>query len=159
MTGPRHPDRGSATLEAAVIVPALVVILGLVIAGGRLALASGSVQAAARDAARAASLARDPATAINAARQVAAATLRSEGLTCTATNVQVNAAGFSAPLGQPAVVRVAVSCTVALAGVTLPGLPGSHQISATFTSPLDPYRGRSIGFGNPDGMSTGGGLR
>lgn len=145
----RASDLGSATLEAAVIVPALLVILGLVVAGGRLALTSGSVQAAAREAARAASLARDPATADAAAFRVATDTLSSEGLACTASSVHVDASGFAAALGSPAVVRVTVECTVALADVLLPGLPGTRQMTATFASPLDPYRARSDRFLNP----------
>lgn len=147
MTAPRvlgrTGERGSATLEAAVIVPALLVLLGLVVVGGRLVLARGSVQAAARQAARAASLARSPAVATVTAEQVATQTLDSAGLACTPARVRVDTAGFAAPLGVPAVVAVSVSCRVLLADVAAPGTPGARELTARFTSPLDPYRGRA----------------
>ena len=56
---PRFRDeRGSATVETVIGVPAFLLLIGLLVLGGRIAIASQVVQAAASDAARAASLAR-----------------------------------------------------------------------------------------------------
>ena len=50
--------------------------------------------------------------------------------------------GFAVQAGTPATVSATVSCTVPLSDLALPGLPGAHTITATFTSPLDVYRQR-----------------
>jgi hypothetical protein len=36
-----------------------------------------------------------------------------------------------------------VTCTVRLADLLVPGLPGSRTLTSTFVSPLDPYRSRA----------------
>ncbi len=61
MTGVRErgTDRGSATIELAVLAPALLALLGLVIVAGRISVAGSAVEQAAASAARAASIARD----------------------------------------------------------------------------------------------------
>lgn len=136
-------ERGSVTLELAVLAPVLLVFLGFIVAGGRVQLAGGSVETAARDAAREASIARTPAAAQAAALTSARTTLAGEGLRCAQVSVTVDTSGFAAPLGQPAAVSARVACTVALADLLVPGLPGSHHMTATATSVLDPYRGRA----------------
>lgn len=135
-------ERGSVTLELAVLAPVLLIFLGLIVAGGRVQLAGGSVETAAADAARQASIARTPAAAQAAALASARATLAAEGLSCSPLSVSVDTAGFAAPLGQPAAVRAEVACTVSLADLLVPGVPGSHRMTATATSVIDPYRGR-----------------
>ena len=92
-------------------------------------------------AARQASLARSPAAAIAAAQLSADAAISQDGLDCNPV-VNVDTVGFSAPLGQPAEVSATVTCIVPLADLVVPGLPGSKTLSYTFSSPLDPYRGR-----------------
>lgn len=56
----RGPDRerGSATLELVLLAPALLVVVGVVIAAGRVEVASAAVEHAAAEAARSASLTR-----------------------------------------------------------------------------------------------------
>ena len=135
-------DRGSVTLELAVAAPGLLLIAGLLVVTGRLAIAQSSVDAAARDAARTASLARTAPDAVALATTSADALLAGQGLACASTAVDVDAAGFAAPAGQAAEVTVTVVCKVALADVALPGLPGTKTITATVHSPLDTYRGR-----------------
>ncbi|MGH3157491.1 MAG: TadE/TadG family type IV pilus assembly protein, partial [Streptosporangiaceae bacterium] len=133
--------RGNAALELVILAPALLALLCLVIAAGRTSVAEGSVAAAARDAARQASLARSPAVALWAARSGAAAALARDGLDCEPT-VRVDVTGFWVPAGQPATVGATVTCRVSLADLILPGVPGGRTLTATFRSPLDPYRGR-----------------
>lgn len=135
-------ERGSLTLELAVLAPGLLLLLSLLIVGGRVAVAGGSVEAAARDAARTASIARGPDQAQAESTATANQSLARQGLDCSATTVDVTTAGFAVPVGQPAQVTATVSCRVDLADLALPGLPGARTVTATATSPLDTYRER-----------------
>jgi Flp pilus assembly protein TadG len=132
---------GSATLELVVIAPALLALLLLVVAAGRVATAEGQVDGAARDAARAASLQRFAASAEAAAHDTAAASLTANHVTCRSMTVRV-AGSFRTPAGSPAAVQVTVGCTVALGDIGLPGLPGAKTLTADYTAVLDTYRGR-----------------
>jgi Flp pilus assembly protein TadG len=146
MTRPPSPgraDRGSATVEAALLAPGLLLLIGLTVLGGRTALAGGAVEQAAAAAARQASLARSPGPARSAAAAIADRTLAEQHLHCGHTVVSVDTSGFGVPTGQPAQVRVQVTCAVRLSDLALPGLPGTRRLRATAVSPLDPYRARS----------------
>jgi Flp pilus assembly protein TadG len=136
-----RPERGSMALEAAIIAPALASLILMIVALGRVTLAQGAIDAAARDAARQASIARDPATARSAAHASAHAALARGGLACS-PSVTVDTAAFSAPAGTPAAVAARVSCQVDLADIALPGVPGSKRLTGEFTSPIDPYRAK-----------------
>lgn len=134
-------DAGNAALELVILAPVLLFLIGLIIAAGRIAVAQGSVAAAARDAARQASIARTPQAARSAALGSARSVLAAEGLDCSPT-VRLNVSGFAVPVGQPASVSATVSCEVRLSDLLLPGVPGGKLLTATFVSPLDPYRAR-----------------
>ena len=138
---PRPRDEGSTVVEVVILAPALALFIGLIIAGGRLAVAHQAVESAAADAARAASIARSQAEAEGAARDAAVASLDTENLTCRATTVTLDLAGFAAPVGTPASVSATVTCQVDLAD-TLPGLPGTLAVTSTVVSPIDTYRER-----------------
>jgi hypothetical protein len=135
-------DCGTAPLELVILAPVVLALIGLVIAAGRTSIAQGSVDAAARDAARQASISLSPAAARQAALSSASAALRADGLDCKPV-VQLDLSGFSAPLGRPAQVSATVSCTVPLSGLLAPGVPGAKTLTARFISPLDPYRSRA----------------
>lgn len=148
MTGPRpqrgarlRGDGGYVPVELAPVAIVLLIFLGLIIAAGRTTVALMAVTAAARDAARQASIARTPAAAQAAADSSALAALQADGLDC-APRVTVNTAGFAVPAGQPAQVSATVTCNVRLSDLAVPGMPGSRTLAATFSSPLDPYRAR-----------------
>ena len=135
-------DDGNAALELVILAPVLLGLLGLVIAAGRTSIAQGSVDAAARDAARQASIALTPAAAQAAGAASARAALRRDGLDC-APAVVINTREFSSvPVGHPATISATVTCNVSLAQLALPGLPGTAPLRASFTSPLDIYRSR-----------------
>lgn len=136
-----RPDRGSVTLELVTLAPALILALLFIIAAGRISHAHQAVEAAARDAARQASLARDPDTARTSALSSARSALSREGMDCPA-QVTVDVAGLTRPAGEPATITAHVSCTVHLADVAITGLPNT-TVTATFASPVDPYRARS----------------
>jgi Flp pilus assembly protein TadG len=137
-------DEGNAALELVVLAPILLGILVLVIAAGRTAIAQSAVDAAARDAARQASISLTPTAAQAAAQDSARAMLRSDGLDCLPV-VVTDTSQFGIPPGYPAAVVATVSCTVALADLAVPGVPGTVRLQAIFTSPLDIYRSRSNG--------------
>jgi TadE-like protein len=138
----RRSDAGNAALELVVLAPVLLALLALVIAAGRMSIAQGSVDAAARDAARQASIAMTPWAAQAAGEASARTALREDGLDCSPV-IAINTSQFrTVPVGQPASVSATVNCTVPLADLVLPGLPGSRRLTATFTSPLDVYRSR-----------------
>lgn len=138
----RRTERGSVTVELALVVPALVLVLGLLVAGGRLWFARTTVAEAAQSAARAASLARTAGAAAVEGRAAGQASLGTAGLQCAASSVQVQTAAFGVPVGTPATVGSTVSCTVPLGDIVIPGLPGSIQLTGEGAAALDTYRSR-----------------
>jgi Flp pilus assembly protein TadG len=135
-------DAGAVAVEAAILAPALLLILALLMFGGRNAIATGAVEQAAVDAARAASLARTGAQADTAARDAAARSLADQDLDCATITIQVDTSGFRTRPGQSASVDTTVTCLLRLSDLALPGLPGSKRISATAVSAVDTYRER-----------------
>ena len=138
-----HCERGSVSLEAAIVVPAFGLFIALIVLGGRIALAHQVVQSAAADAARSASLERTMTAARIAATGAAASTLTGQQLDCASTNIAIDSAGFGGPVGDASSVTVTVTCHADLSDLTyIPGLPGSRAIEATMTSPIDRWRSR-----------------
>jgi len=138
----RDWERGSEAIEAAVGVPAFLLFIAVIVGGGRFAIAQQAIDAAAADAARTASIARTQSQAQSTATSGAYASLANQNLQCTAKSVHVDVSGFAAPPGAPASVTATVTCTVNLADVAVPGMPGDRTITATMTSPIDTYRER-----------------
>lgn len=134
-------ERGSVSVELALLAPALL-LLAFAAVAGRTQIAEGAVAEAARAAAREASLARDAATAAALAGAQAEHTLAPQDLRCQNTSVDVDTSGFAAPPGQPGDVTVTVTCVVGMADLLAPGLPGTVTVEAAFTSPVDAYRER-----------------
>ncbi|MFC5829526.1 TadE/TadG family type IV pilus assembly protein [Nonomuraea insulae] len=135
-------ERGSVTVEAILAIAAIMLLLLFGVAAGRITIAGAAVEAAARDAARQASIARTATAAKASAEASARASVDAQAVSCTSIKVKISTKGFSRPVGEPGDVSATVSCTVPLADVTFPGLPGSVERQATSTSPLDPYRSR-----------------
>ena len=134
-------ERGSAAVEMALLAPLLGALVLVVIFGGRLALARQTVQAAAADAARAASIERTASEAQRSATRVAHATLANQGVTCATASIDVDTRDFKRPPGTPATTTVTIHCDLATTDLSLP-LPGTIQVRATSSSELDVYRGR-----------------
>lgn len=136
----RRDDRGHmVAIEAALLLPILLLIVGLVIVLGRNALAEQAVGAAAANAARAASMERTIAAAVSAATTTTGISLGESSTTCAHQSVSVNAAGITSPPRTPASVSVTVSCQV-IFDLALPGFPSQAQVHATRTSPVDTFR-------------------
>ncbi|MBV7249281.1 TadE/TadG family type IV pilus assembly protein [Streptomyces sp. MW-W600-10] len=138
----RWRDRGSAALGTAIFAPVFFLLLGVVVAAGRIQLAQGAADAAARDAARTASLSGSAEGAEAEAREAALASLGSSGLACREVVVTVDSGGLDAQVGQAATVTATVVCTVPLEDVALPGLPGSKTLTGEMTSVVDKWRAR-----------------
>lgn len=135
-------DTGSSVVELLIFAGCIFGFIGIIAVGGRIAIASDTVQSAAAEAARAASISRSAGEAQTAAATGAAAIFTNSDLTCVTRTVNVDTSGFTLPVGTPATVTATVDCAVALADISLPGVPGSHTVTATMTSPIDTYRGR-----------------
>ncbi len=137
-------EAGAAVVELVVLTPVLVALLLFMVLAGRVVVATGELDATARDAARAASLSRSPAAAVRAAEQAAAADLaQTRRLACRSLAVQVDTAGFrphQTAMGPTAgTVTVSVRCQLQLADLAL-GLPGTRLVERRATAPVDAFR-------------------
>ncbi|MEV6537078.1 TadE family protein [Streptomyces sp. NPDC051639] len=141
-SGRRRSDNGSVAIEAAIVLPSLIMFLCLAIAGGRIVTSGAKIDAAAEDAAREASIHRTAAAAQDAAHAAAAESLTDQGIACASTTVHVDTGGVSVPVGQVGTVTVTVTCTVNLSDLLLPGVPGARTLTSTATSVVDEYRQR-----------------
>ncbi|MCL2465394.1 MAG: pilus assembly protein [Micrococcales bacterium] len=139
----RDRQRGTVSVEAALLVPLLVLVAAGATAGWRVWWAGSQVQAAAEAAARAASLLGD----VNAANQtvatIVAADLDTAGVHCANVVIASELAAVAQPPGVPGTVRVRVECAVGLGDLLLP-LPGSMVVRGDATEAVDIYsrRGR-----------------
>ncbi|MFC0531347.1 TadE family protein [Phytohabitans kaempferiae] len=136
-------DHGSVAVEVALGIPILVLVLLIAAAGLTMARAALDVDTTAAAAARAASLTRDPASAHAAAQHSAAANLAAR---CDHLTVTVDTSRFA----RGGSVTVTVACTVAARRLTGTGITGRTTHVATATSPVDFYRGFSLGFTNSE---------
>lgn len=135
-------DEGSTAIEAAILLPTLIMFLCMAIAGGRIVTSGAKIDAAAEDAAREASIHRTAGAAQAAAHTAAAQSLNDQGITCASTSVRVDTGGLNVPVGQVATVTATVTCTVTLSDLLLPGMPGAKTLTSTATSVVDQYRQR-----------------
>src|SRR5579863_3700910 len=112
LTGPgRGSERGSMAVEFALLAPVFIVLMLLLVLGGRVIEAQGQVDGAARDAARAASVQSLQQNVPGAIQSAADGDLYSQG-----HNVCVGApAGRWAVGGGNTTVSVTVTCTVNVA--------------------------------------------
>ena len=133
----RADERGSVAVEVAVLAPALVALLLLVVFAGRVAQADGDVRRAAAAAARTASMRQDPADAETAARKTAADNLQASGIACGTLDTAVDTSRFVAG----GTVAVTVRCIASMADVSLLGVPGQRTFLARSVAVIDRYRG------------------
>lgn len=132
-------ERGSIAVEVAVIAPALLILMLLVVYAGKVSEADGNVERAASDAARAASLRQYPGDATEDAQTTAAADLTAAGVPCLSMTTTVDTDDFD-PGGT---VTVTVRCEASMADVTLLGVPGRRIFTATAVEVIDTYRSES----------------
>lgn len=144
MSQPRRPtrpdERGSESVELAILLPVGILVLAMLVIGARIALAGEHISGVAGVAARDASLARSANGARQAATASATGELTAANLHCTDVSVRVDTSGFTSSPGTPGSVTVDVACTVDLSDIGVAGLPGSRTLRDSATSPLDPAR-------------------
>lgn len=142
MTRRARDEQGSVTLEVAVLSLVLLSLIAFTVMVLRVENAGGSVDQAAADAARQASLSATPEQAQQNAYTAALSTLDADNLQCSSLTVSVDTSGFSVPVGQSATVSATVTCIVALSDLTGIIPVGHHTETSFMVSPLDNYRGR-----------------
>lgn len=138
----RLSEHGAVSVELVIIAPVMAIIILLLVAAGRIAMAGLSAESAAAAASRAASLEVSATEANTVAVETATATLIDEGLNCSGLNVAIDASVLDAPRWTSGSVTVTVTCTVPMSDIALPGLGGSQTLVATASSPVDPFRER-----------------
>ncbi|MFF4837889.1 TadE/TadG family type IV pilus assembly protein [Streptomyces sp. NPDC001315] len=125
-------DRGLSTVEVVILAPVMILFILVLVAFGQLVDGRGALDGAARDAARAGSIQKDHGTAIAEARKAAEADLAD---VCSGpVSVTQTSAGFE----PDTIFTVEVSCEVR--GLAMLGLDVPTTLSASFSSPLDPFR-------------------
>ncbi|MGV9908818.1 TadE/TadG family type IV pilus assembly protein [Streptomyces tendae] len=125
-------DRGLSTVEVVILAPVMILFILVLVAFGQLVDGRGALDGAARDAARAGSIQKDHGTAIAEAKRAAEANLAD---VCSGpVSVVQKSPGFE----PDTLFTVEVSCEVR--GLASIGLNIPTTLSATFSSPLDPYR-------------------
>jgi len=136
------------SVELAVIAPGLVLLLLLVAAAGRVVEAQGHIDGAARDAARAASLAGSQGQAEQFALQAAQADLGPSSW-CVSGSVQAPVTGFPAAefVTANTNVTVTVSCAVSMSPFRLLGFSATMHFKGTAIAPVDPFTCRGAGCG------------
>ncbi len=143
----RRTEQGTASLEVVIVAPFVLLLLMLIIAFGRYAQTENIVDQASRDAARAATAQNERGEVADVVDQVVKESMDDAPSSCRSTATQSTsltptAFGLPDPEDPLAIdsVTVTVRCTLDLSD--LAGLPlNSVEISRTFTSPLDRYRG------------------
>ncbi|MER5975515.1 MULTISPECIES: TadE/TadG family type IV pilus assembly protein [unclassified Streptomyces] len=128
----RAGDRGLSTVEVVILAPVMILFILVLVAFGQLVDGRGAIDGAARDAARAGSIQKDRATALAEARKAARADLAD---VCSGpVSVIQTSPGFE----PDTIFTIEVSCEVR--GLSMLGLNIPTTLSASFSSPLDPFR-------------------
>jgi len=161
-SGRRPAERGSVSVEVAILTPVFLGLIALAVLAGRTAVARYAVEMAAHDAARAASIARTANDAIADGRTAVEAALAGQGLNCDpAASVSLvgrlsngNTVSIEdtfdpavVPVGTPVFIVATVSCDVSFRDLGVPGFATSIPVETTFVSPLDRYRSKALGPG------------
>ena len=128
----RSDERGSASVELAILAPLVGLLLGSVVLVGRVQLARADVEGAARSAARDLSISRDPYVAVEGVRSALMETLDVGSPTCRTLS-------FSPEIGSTKV-TVSITCSVDLQEAAILPVPGSMSVSASASEVIDIYR-------------------
>lgn len=135
-----HRDqRGSAAVEAVLIAPVLLILVALLMAGGKVTTDQVALQGVAREAGRIAVTAPNPASAVSLGRARAEAVAAGYGLDPSRLAVAIAPGAFSRG-GQ-----VLVTATYSVDLNTLPSfglIPRSTQLTARHIEPIDLYISR-----------------
>lgn len=131
-------DSGSGVVSILLLFPSMVLFVELIVLGGRIASTTADVQAAAREAARQATLANTDGAARAAVRPTALGFLREADSLCLVPSTDTQ---ITPSFTQGGLVEVEVQCIVTIADLGLvPGVPGSVTITRSAVEPIDTYR-------------------
>jgi len=136
MRPPKMEQSGSATVEAVVVVPVLVLFAVLAIGFGRYEMLRAELISDARAGAEAASVVPSSEQSAVAAAAVAGPGGLQQGGMCESSRVLTDTTDFL-PGGM---VRASVSCQVNLADLGVPGLSGIERLTVAQVAPIDGYR-------------------
>lgn len=130
-------ERGSFSIEAAVIAPGILLFFALALFAGRTVGAEQDVRRAASAAARAAAAVNYAEGAEGRAAEIASANLEEGQSRCVDATVTVEVENFF-PGG---IVAVTVTCEASLASLGLLGIGGTREFSARSVASIDRFRG------------------
>jgi Flp pilus assembly protein TadG len=119
-------------VEIVLLAPVMMAFMMLVVAGGRYVAVRGDIEAAGRDAVRAASMERSEGAAYATAVDTANAALQDVGQCQTPT--------LGGNFASGGMITVTVTCEVSYDGLGLIGLPGSKTVTITSAAPIDQFR-------------------
>ncbi len=149
----RRGDRGSITLELVLLTPFLVLFFLFLALVGRLVNVQSQLDGAARDGARAASVARDQGDAEEFAIQAVKDSLGDDNF-CVGDAAQTEVdLGDWQPGGH---VTVTVTCQTDLVGLELVPFGGDPEKKGTASAPIDTYRRMDCGGELCDAAEEGG---
>jgi hypothetical protein len=133
--GASRADRGSLAIELVILTPILVLFMAVLVALGRIVEAQGQVDGAARDAARAASIAQNSGTALGDARTAADGDLVGASKCADTPDVTFGSGTDLVPGG---VVNVIVTCRVGLPALSFIGFQ-TKTITGYASAPIDTF--------------------
>ena len=131
-----HGDVGSLAVELTVLMPALFLLAIILLVFGRVANARQQTVEAARAGAEVAAVQPSGSSAQSAATQLAMSDLVDESRACSGGSVSTDITHYT----QGGWVTVAVTCSVSLSDLSVPGLPKSTTLAGSSVAPIDPYR-------------------
>lgn len=129
----RRREDGSMSVEIVLLAPILMMLVLLVVLCGRYVSVRGDIDAAARDAARAASMQVTLADANAVAQQVVDDSV-------SAGHTDCGTVGLTGSWRAGGRITVRLSCSVSYEGLGLLGMRGSTQMTTESVVPLDSYR-------------------
>lgn len=135
-------ERGASIITFMLLLPVLIMLIELIVIGGRLAVTQADVNSAARQGARQASVGAGPFSAREEAERAVEVALADKGFRCQSPDVRLGPTTFFFRGGQ---VEVVVSCTVALSDISFLSPPGTVTVTARAIEPIDEYRVIGIG--------------
>ncbi|BDY01261.1 MAG: pilus assembly protein [Cutibacterium avidum] len=138
----RGYQRGAVAVEAALILPSLLMIAAMTTGGWRLSEVRADAQSAAEVAARAGSVASTVGEGHAVGQRVAMTELA--GTRCSDPAIIIDSSALALPVGSTGVTSARVRCTVRLSDLLVPGMPGALHVESTAHSTVDSHRERHV---------------
>lgn len=138
----RGYQRGAVAVEAALILPSLLMIAAMTTGGWRLSEVRADAQSAAEVAARAGSVASTVGEGYAVGQRVAMTELA--GTRCSDPAIIIDSSALALPVGSTGVTSARVRCTVRLSDLLVPGMPGAFHVESTAHSTVDSHRERHV---------------